>query len=126
MRGYLWAMISVILVTAAQLIMKWAMIHLPKITDLSLLFGAFLPITLPALALFAGLFFYLISVFCWAKSLRWIPLNRAYPLLSLSYVFVWLVALFIPGFNEVFGIVNLVGILFILSGLWLICSVKSK
>ena len=38
-----------------------------------------------------GLLGYLLSVFCWYKTLHKLALSKAYALLSMSYVLVWIV-----------------------------------
>ncbi len=56
---------------------------------------------------------------CWLLALKHIALNKAYPLISLSYVFVYLLAVFLPWFNEPARL-KAIGIGFILLGVWLI------
>lgn len=118
--GWLFALGSVLLVSAAQLLMKWAMIQLPPIArplDFAATLMTFSP---PALALLAGLFAYAFSMLCWLLALKRLPLSRAYPLLSLSYLLVWGIALLIPSLNEWFLWGKLAGGMLILAGLLLI------
>jgi len=56
---------------------------------------------------------------CWMLALRHLPLNRLYPLLSLSYVLVWLAAVSLPVFNEPFRWSSLAGVILIMLGLLL-------
>ncbi|SFN67218.1 undecaprenyl phosphate-alpha-L-ara4N flippase subunit ArnF [Izhakiella capsodis] len=122
MMGYIWAAVSVLLVSAAQLIMKWAMVQLPPLTS-PLLWMHTVPLTgLPVLGLLGGLLAYAASMLCWFVALRYMPLSRAYPLLSLSYILVWLVALCLPGFHDSFSWLQLLGMAAIVVGLLLICS----
>lgn len=119
--GYLWAVCSVLLVSSAQLAMKWAVMQFPP-AEFSLFFlTAFLfehPLAL--LALGAGLLAYALSMACWYLALRRLPLSKAYPLLSLSYVLVWAAAIVLPWLNEPFSPLKLVGVGLIFVGLILI------
>ena len=72
---------------------------------------------LPALLLLAGLGAYGVSMLCWIRALHYFPLSRVYPLLSLSYVLVWLVAICMPVFHEVFSWHSLAGVAIIVIGL---------
>ncbi|MBK0031973.1 4-amino-4-deoxy-L-arabinose-phospho-UDP flippase [Erwinia sp. S43] len=118
--GWLCALGSVLLVSAAQLLMKWAMIQLPAIARPLDFAAAILGFSPPALALLAGLFAYAFSMLCWLLALKRLPLSRAYPLLSLSYLLVWGGALLIPSLNEWFLWGKLAGGMLILAGLLLI------
>ena len=68
--------------------------------------------------------FFLTGVFFAAGSLLWLyiirhyPFSMAYPLVSLSYVFGMLAALWV--FHETVPVASWVGLLLILSGCWLI------
>ena len=117
--GYVFALCSVMLVTLAQLMLRWSMVRLPGIEEIA---GQWLPLSLPAvIALCAGLLAYTLSMLCWMLALRRIALSRAYPLLSLSYVLVWLLATALPIFSEPFHIGALIGVLLIIIGLVLSC-----
>ena len=54
---------------------------------------------------------------CWLLALRLLPLNRLYPLLSLSYVLVWLAAISLPALHETFRWSSLAGVILIVCGL---------
>lgn len=71
---------------------------------------------LPALMLLTGLGTYGLTMLCWIQALRHFPLNRVYPLLSLSYVLVWLAAVGLPFFHESFSWHGLAGIAVIIIG----------
>jgi undecaprenyl phosphate-alpha-L-ara4N flippase subunit ArnF len=114
MKGYGWVVCSVLLVSAAQLMMRWAMPRLPDVSSITSLPAVAL---LPALLLLAGLGAYGVSMICWIRALRYFPLNRVYPLLSLSYVLVWLVAVCLPVFHEAFSWHSLAGVVIIVIGL---------
>ncbi|KAA5927415.1 4-amino-4-deoxy-L-arabinose-phospho-UDP flippase [Pantoea sp. Bo_2] len=114
MKGYGWVACSVLLVSAAQLMMRWAM---PRLPDVSSIFSLPTIAIQPALLLFSGLAAYGISMLCWIRALHYFPLNRVYPLLSLSYVLVWLVAVCAPVFHEAFSWHSLAGVVIIVTGL---------
>ncbi|EPF17553.1 Undecaprenyl phosphate-aminoarabinose flippase subunit ArnF [Cedecea davisae] len=119
--GYIWALMSVLLVSGAQLAMKWAMIQFPA-ASLSLDFAwAVLSGGYALFALLCGLAAYAFSMGCWYLALRRIPLSKAYPLLSLSYVLVWVSAINLPWLNEAFSPEKLIGVAAIFFGLVLIC-----
>lgn len=122
MRGYAWGAASVLLVTLAQLLMKWGMAQIPLLS-LAEVTLALLRHYWPALlAVSGGIFGYAWSMLCWFFALRHLPLNRAYPLLSVSYALVYLAAVFLPWFNEAATLLKTLGTLFILLGVWLINS----
>ncbi|MEQ5206184.1 4-amino-4-deoxy-L-arabinose-phosphoundecaprenol flippase subunit ArnF [Proteus sp. fly-1067] len=127
MKGYLWAMGSALLVTAAQLLLKFGMSELPDLQlekrwfDFSWLWDNITPLSI----VFAGLVGYVLSMVCWLFTLRTIPLNKAYPLISLSYVFVYILAVILPWFQENPSWTKTAGVIFIMIGVWLI-SQKPK
>ena len=118
-RGLLWCLGSILLATLAQLSLKWAVSHLPPLSlDAPL---DILNVGRPALtALLVGLGGYALSMLCWILALRSLPLNYAYPMLSLSYVLVCLLAAALPGLDEALSLFKAGGILCILLGVWLI------
>ncbi|NIF21255.1 4-amino-4-deoxy-L-arabinose-phosphoundecaprenol flippase subunit ArnF [Candidatus Pantoea multigeneris] len=121
MKGYLLALCSVLLVTLAQLLLRHAMTQLPDVMSLSLLLSALKISLKPLLLLLVGFLAYGLSMLCWTLALRSLALSRAYPLLSLSYVLVWLAAISLPGFHEAFSWTALAGMVLILTGLVCIC-----
>ncbi|MDA5497392.1 4-amino-4-deoxy-L-arabinose-phosphoundecaprenol flippase subunit ArnF [Yersinia aleksiciae] len=126
MKGYLWGIGSVVLVTVAQLMLKWGMMHTPlmSLADINL---EFLVNHLTQLiAVICGLMGYALSMLCWFFALRYLPLNRAYPLLSLSYALVYLAAVLLPWFNEPATLLKTIGAVFILLGIWLISTKPIK
>ncbi|WP_411900194.1 4-amino-4-deoxy-L-arabinose-phosphoundecaprenol flippase subunit ArnF, partial [Salmonella enterica] len=72
------------------------------------------------LALFAGLAGYLVSVVCWQKTLHTLALSKAYALLSLSYVLVWVASRLLPGLQGAFSLKAMLGVLCIMAGVMLI------
>lgn len=128
MKGYFWGIISVILITFAQLCLKAGVTLLPEFKlnhqwmNVNWLFE-----NLPAFGLiFVGLIGYAISMVCWLLALRFLALSKAYPLISLSYVFVYLLAVTLPWFNESAKLVKFVGVLLILLGIWIISRPEVK
>ncbi|WP_416352635.1 4-amino-4-deoxy-L-arabinose-phosphoundecaprenol flippase subunit ArnF [Edwardsiella ictaluri] len=117
MIGYLWALASVVLVSAAQLMMRYTMMHCSDGTQLisALLSAAPWVWWLPG-----GILCYGLSMLCWLFALRDLPLNRAYPLLSLSYVLVCALAVSLPLFGERLNGGKLLGMGLIILGLLVI------
>jgi undecaprenyl phosphate-alpha-L-ara4N flippase subunit ArnF len=126
MMGYVWAVMSVLLVSGAQLIMKWAMVTLPPVGQTDALVSAFLHVTPGAVALVIGLFAYVFSMGCWYMALRRIALSKAYPLLSISYVLVWAAAIWLPWLHESFSAGKLAGVSVIFVGLLLVSLPDKK
>lgn len=120
MKGYLWGAVSVLLVTLAQLLMKWGMTQIPLLSTVDILWSGLSGHRLPLLAVACGICGYALSMLCWFFALRYLPLNRAYPLLSVSYALVYLAAVMLPWFNEPLTWLKTLGTLFILFGVWLI------
>lgn len=94
------AMLCVILASAAQLSLKLGVASMPSLDGNDLLalwqtegLGA-------ALWLIAGLACYGLSMLLWIRVLMHLPLSVAYPLLSISYVLVYLVATSWPVWGE--------------------------
>lgn len=120
MKGYLWAMASVMLVSTAQLLLKWSVVQLPALDSntawLEWLNGSGM---VQGVLVLGGLC-YGVSMGCWFMALRKLPLSRAYPLLSLSYVMVYFAAIGLPWFNETASIWKLIGVVLILFGIWFI------
>lgn len=119
--GILWALCSVILVSGAQLLLRWSLLQLPPVSEPSVFLTALLLGSVPAVALLGGLLAYALSMLCWLLALRRMALSKVYPLLSLSYVLVWAAALLLPTLNETFRWGKLAGVALIFCGLVLVC-----
>ncbi|MBW5893169.1 4-amino-4-deoxy-L-arabinose-phosphoundecaprenol flippase subunit ArnF [Pectobacterium polaris] len=119
-KGYVWALGSIVLASTAQVLMKSGMLALPSISiahwpSLSSLLSGW-----PAVAVLIGMLCYGLSMVCWFMVLRYLPLSRAYPLISLSYAVVYLAAVFLPWLNEPMSLRKNLGVLIILLGVWLV------
>lgn len=114
--GLLWALMSVALVSAAQLTLRTAMTTLPSADEPWLLLLHLLHVGDGTLALLLGLSGYAASMACWFFALKRLPLAKAYALLSLSYMVVWLAAIWLPGWHEPFSWRGLLGVVVIVAG----------
>ena len=118
--GQLWCAASIALATFSQLALKWAVIRLPPLSMAalpSLLNASFV---FPLAMVGAGLSGYLLSMGSWFMVLRYLPLSYAYPMLSLSYVLVYVLAVLLPDLAESANLFKTLGVVCILFGVWLI------
>lgn len=120
--GYGFAATSVALVTAAQLAMKWGMSRLPALDALGPDSAIAAVAGAPLLAVAGGVLGYLLSLLCWLQALVHLPLNRAYPLLGLSYALVFLASVLLPGFRESCTPAQVLGVVLVSLGVWLVAS----
>jgi len=120
MSGTRWALISVLLVSVAQLLLRSAMVSLPPVTLSAAFLNEVLHLQKGTLLLLLGLLGYLASMACWYVALHRLPLSKAYALLSLSYILVWSAAIWLPGWHEPFSLRGLLGVLLIAAGVLVI------
>lgn len=121
-RGFALALGSVGLVSAAQLGMRWSMTRLPLPTEWLAAFTGN-SIDLAALGMVSlAIIAYALSMLCWLGALQYLPLGRAYSLLSISYVLVYLLAASLPGFNEPFSLSRTLGVALVILGVLTINS----
>ena len=112
-RGITFALGSVLLVSGAQLAMRWSMTRLPVPKH----WLALDSLDLRALSVvIAAVFAYALSMLCWLAALRDLPLGRAYSLLSISYALVYLLAASLPLFNESFSFSKSLGVALVMLG----------
>jgi undecaprenyl phosphate-alpha-L-ara4N flippase subunit ArnF len=111
-RGITFALGSVLLVSAAQLGMRWSMSRLPAPEHW---LTASIDLSAVAVVL-AAIFAYALSMLCWLVALRDVPLGRAYSLLSISYALVYLLAASLPLFNEDFSLSKSLGVALVILG----------
>ncbi len=67
-----------------------------------------------------ALFFYGIGTFLWVILLKYVPLNRAYPFVALSFVLLPIASYFL--FDETLTIRYWMGLAFFMTGLYLVAS----
>ncbi|AMB79641.1 MULTISPECIES: 4-amino-4-deoxy-L-arabinose-phosphoundecaprenol flippase subunit ArnF [Pseudomonas] len=121
-RGFVFASASVLLVSTAQLGMRWSMTRLPEPAQwLSAISQG--EVSVPALGVvFAAIMAYALSMLCWLLALRDLPLGRAYSLLSISYALVYLLAASLPVFHESFTLSKTLGVTLVILGVLTINS----
>lgn len=126
MKKYCAALFSIVLVSLAQLLMKWGVSLLPAPPQgftpqagaiFNLIASTWAAAPLPLMAIAGGIFCYALSLLCWIIALKTLPLTKAYPLLSLSYIIVFLAA--IPLFAESLSVTKSAGLACIIVGVWL-------
>lgn len=111
-RGLPFALASVLLVSAAQLGMRWSMSRLPAPDHWLTARVDPSAVCVVLIAIFA----YALSMLCWLKALRDLPLGRAYSLLSISYALVYLLAASLPLFDEQFSLSKSLGVALVILG----------
>jgi undecaprenyl phosphate-alpha-L-ara4N flippase subunit ArnF len=117
--GVLLIISSILLGSAAQLLLKIGINLLPAELSLSIPF----PVT-AALWIVSGLACYGLSLMLWMMALSRYELSFAYPMLSLSYILVYLGAMAIPQLHETFSVSKTLGILLIVLGVILVTRSK--
>ena len=125
-RGFVFASASVLLVSTAQLGMRWSMTRLPEPAQwLSAISQG--EVSVPALGVvFAAIMAYALSMLCWLLALRDLPLGRAYSLLSVSYALVYLLAASLPIFHESFTLSKTLGVTLVILGVLVINSRRTS
>jgi undecaprenyl phosphate-alpha-L-ara4N flippase subunit ArnF len=125
--GLLFVASSVILVSAAQLLLKLGA-HGLTLHELNALSTLVNPHWLlhTALPIALGLACYLSSMLVWLRALGELPLSVAYPLLSLSYPLVYIAALLLPGFHETLSTTRVLGLLLASVGIALLAPRTSS
>lgn len=120
--GFTFACSSVLLVSGAQLGMRWSMTRLPEPTQwLEAISQG--NVSISALTVvFAAIMAYALSMLCWLLALRDLPLGRAYSLLSFSYALVYLLAASLPVFHESFTLSKTLGVALVILGVLTINS----
>ena len=121
-RGIGFALGSVLLVSGAQLGMRWSMTRLPS--PEGWITAAIAPNAVAVVL--AAIFAYALSMLCWLAALRDLPLGRAYSLLSISYALVYLLAASLPVFNEHFSLSKTLGVALVILGVLVINSRRAS
>ena len=121
-RGFAFASGSVLLVSGAQLGMRWSMTRLPQPSQWLTAISQG-DVSLIALGVvFGAIVAYALSMLCWLLALRDLPLGRAYSLLSISYALVYLLAASLPIFHESFTLSKTLGVTLVILGVLTINS----
>ena len=120
MKGIGWALLSVLLVSTAQLLLRYAMTSLPPVGFSWGFVQAAVRSHNALLILLVGLLGYVASMACWYFALHRLALSKAYALLSLSYILVWAAAIWLPGWHEPFSLRGGLGVLLIMAGVLVI------
>ncbi|WP_449576740.1 4-amino-4-deoxy-L-arabinose-phosphoundecaprenol flippase subunit ArnF [Lelliottia nimipressuralis] len=120
MKGAFWALCSVVLVSGAQLLLRSAMMALPPVAEPIALLAALQHFAPGSGMLLLGLSGYVASMGCWYLALHRMALSKAYALLSLSYILVWIAAIVLPGWNDTFSWTGLAGVGLIIAGVLVI------
>ena len=125
-RGFAFASGSVLLVSGAQLGMRWSMTRLPEPAQWLAAISQG-DVSLMALAVVcAAIVAYALSMLCWLLALRDLPLGRAYSLLSISYALVYLLAASLPVFHESFTLSKTLGVTLVILGVLTINSRRTR
>lgn len=106
-------LLSVVLTSCAQLLFRFSMQDLPLLESLASggMAGAFATMTASTLLMLVlGVVLYAVSMFSWIFALSRFEVSLAYPLLSLSYVLVYVGAIALPGMHETASWWKLLGI----------------
>jgi undecaprenyl phosphate-alpha-L-ara4N flippase subunit ArnF len=111
---YIELIASIVLGAVGQVLMKWGIESL-KVGDTTTVTGLGL---LRAWPVAAGLASYGLSSICWLLALRKFPLSTAYPMVSLGYVLVMLISVWL--FHETISMQKWLGAAVILAGVALI------
>ena len=119
LRSLAFAGCSVVLVTLAQLGMRWSMMRLPH-PEALLAAGARAIALFPLAVLAAAVAAYGASLACWLVALRHLALSRAYSILSLSYALVYVAAALLPGLDGGFSLRKSLGVVLVLLGVALV------
>lgn len=120
---------SIVLSAAAQLLMKAGMLELEGVDMARVLESvpmATAHLLFTAVWVLAGLVCYVISMLSWLAALTKYELSLAYPLLSISYVLVYIGAVLWPRLHESVSVSKSISILFILVGVFLVTRTKHK
>ena len=111
--------LSVLLISCAQLLFRYVMQYLDISGGIFVggVDGPLAALTAGDVALLAlGVLLYTSSMLCWIFALSRFEVSLAYPLLSISYILVYVGAVFLPGLGESASLSKLLGIAVIALG----------
>ena len=100
-----------------QLSLKWSMLHFKDFTLRPLQLSRILSLVLAPYSVL-GLILYAISAVFWMIALTKVELSVAYPMLSIGYVLIFFVSIFL--FDEPFKYIRLLGVILIVIGVYFI------
>ncbi len=101
--------VSVVFTSVAQLLFSVVMKQTDA--DASNISGILLSFTAAdTLYLTLGVLLYAVSMFVWIVALTRFPVSLAYPMLSISYVIVYVAATYLPVFNETASLEKTLGV----------------
>ncbi len=129
-RGMFFVGCSVVLSACAQLLMKSGMLELSTASELLsrtfALESLYLPVVQTTILwVVAGLSCYAVSMLFWMAALARYELSLAYPMLSLSYVLVYIGAVYLPSLHESVTALRSGGIVLIVIGVILVTRSRS-
>ena len=119
MRGYLFAILTIVIASVGQIILKFGIdksLNSHNLKSINNFLDFYLIFSAPLVLL--GLIFYGLSAFLWIVVLSELDLSIAYPILGLTYILVLLLSFFFLG--ESLSILKVTGTLFVLFGVALI------
>ena len=119
MRGYLYAILTIVIASVGQIILKFGIdksLNSHNLKSINNFLDFYLIFSAPLVLL--GLIFYGLSAFLWIVVLSELDLSIAYPILGLTYIFVLLLSYFFLG--ETLSMFKVSGTLFVLLGVVLI------
>lgn len=120
MKGYPQALLSVILVSVAQLLLRQGSEILPDLLQMAPPLSVLLSPS--GLKLLSGAGLYLLSAGCWFLALKRLPLSHAGALLSLSYLLVPILAR-LSGTETINFTPSVIGgMILVIGGVFLVCG----
>lgn len=116
--GYFYIGITLILTVYGQIILKWRLNQLGDLPDSLLEKLTFLLKSIFDPYIFSSFFSAFLASLAWMAALKEFELSKAYPLMSLSFVFVSFISYFL--FNESMNTYKILGTVLVLAGIILI------
>lgn len=113
--GYLYILITVILSTYGQLVLKWQMSDIDTLPDSTMDKTLFLTKLIFQPWIFSSFVAAFLASLAWMAALTKFELSFAYPFMSLSFVLVFLLGIML--LNETFTATKLIGTAVIIGGL---------
>ena len=113
--GYIYISVTILLTVYGQLVLKWRLNQLDELPVNLLERIKFLVLLLFDPYIFSSFFSAFIASLTWMAALKFFDLSKAYPFMSLSYVCVLFLSIWL--FNESFNYAKLIGSLMIVAGI---------